>query len=179
MTNTPTRRPTTPTSQRRPPKGHRPMARHSYDKRIASHVAAAADKLRSTDPVLAESLDKISAPGGWQLLRPPSKTGGRTNLPIWTPVSVHAQLMKASADLAKDVNEGFKAYLAGEFTPDKPPRGRLSQGATEDRKNLNVRPNPELVQQIKDGADARAEELGWKPTPGVIALAWLRHKYGL
>ncbi|MFH9813479.1 hypothetical protein ACH4NI_35605 [Streptomyces olivaceus] len=179
MTNTPTRRPTTPTSQRRPSKGHRPMARYSYDKRIASHVVAAADKLRADDPVLAESLDKISAPGGWQLLRPPAPAGGRPNLAIWTPVSVRTQLMDASPDLAADVDEGFAAYLAGRFTPDKPPRGRLSQGATEDRKNLNVRPDPHLVQQINDSADARAEELGWKPTPGVIALAWLRHKYGL
>ena len=152
------------------------MSRRPYNPKIHADLITAAEILRDTNPDIATSIDQVAAHGGWELIRPDTT---RPTLAIWTPVSVRTQLMKTSTDLAADVNEGFAAYLAGRFTPDKPPRGRLSQGATEERKNLNVRPDPELVQQINDGADARAEELGWKPTPGVIALAWLRHKYGL
>ncbi|MFF8458864.1 hypothetical protein ACF06T_30515 [Streptomyces albidoflavus] len=169
--NTPTRRPGTRTDQRRPTKEHR-MPPRDYNPKIHADVIAAANALRDNKPELADSLDKIAARGGWALIRPES---AQPTLTIRLPTAIKDKIVAQSENLVRDIDEGLTEYLAGRFNPTWPGRTSPSHSATK----LNTRPDPELVQQVRDTAEERKDDLGWKPTPTAVALAWLRHKYGL
>nr|WP_192963596.1 hypothetical protein [Streptomyces sp. W9] len=175
VTNTPTRRPNTRTDPRRPTKEHR-MPRRPYNPKIHADLTTAASLLRDTNPDLATSIDKVTAPGGWEHIRPDTT---RPNVPIRLTTALKAQIEERTTDIAGDINEGLTEYLAGRFNPDAPVRARRNSGATEDQTIITPRPDPELVQQVKDTAEERSASLGWKPNVSAVALAWLRHKHGI
>ncbi|MGW2843981.1 hypothetical protein [Streptomyces sp. NPDC001274] len=150
-----------------------------------------ANALATTDaPAAAQALDaadaiaEVLAPQGWGLLRraealanpdsPPTP-----NLPIHMNKEIRETLKERAAakdtTLTADVNDAFRKFLAGEFVPGAPIRSRRNSGAAKG--NLNVTPDPALVQQVKDLAEAKSAEYGWTVTPARVATAYLMRKY--
>ncbi|KKZ72084.1 hypothetical protein XF35_40030 [Streptomyces platensis subsp. clarensis] len=157
------------------------MAR-STSESIRARLVVASDKLRPTDPLLADALDEVLAPRGWELLKlkPATRSGGNPNLAIPMPRDVREQLKAlASESLTADVNEAFTAFLAGKFVPDAPVRARRNSGATAETVNLNVTPDRDLMQQVKDIAPERTQEYGWTVTPARVAAAYLLQKHNI
>ncbi|MEU3656499.1 hypothetical protein AB0E67_27560 [Streptomyces sp. NPDC032161] len=158
---------------------------------LASTDAASADEVRAAADAIAEVL----APNGWGLLRRAETlanpgSASKPNLPIFMNKEIRETIksrnearreaLKSKAEakaatLSADVDEGFRKFLSGEFTPDAPIRSRRNSGA--EKGNLNVRPDPGLVQQVKDLADAKSAEYGWTVTPARVATAYLMKKY--
>ncbi|MFB7592412.1 hypothetical protein [Streptomyces sp. NPDC056169] len=156
------------------------MSRRPSIETVRARLIVASEKLRPIDPLLADTVDEVLAPGGWQLLKPPAaSTGGGHPLSIGMNRAVRDALHETSTSLSADVNEAFEEFLAGTFTPDAPVRARRNSGATAETVNLNVRVNPDLLQQVKDIAGERSDEYGWTVTPARVAAPYLLKKYEL
>ncbi|MFD3336078.1 hypothetical protein ACFWV1_26040 [Streptomyces sp. NPDC058700] len=150
---------------------------------IRARLIVASEKLRPTDPLLADTVDEVLAPGGWKLLKPPSTTATGKNLSIAMRREVRDELKDktTSTSLSEATDKAFEEFLAGTFVPDAPPaRARRNSGVTAETVNLNVRVNGDLLQQVKDIADERSAEYGWTVTPARVAAAYLlkKHKIG-
>ncbi|MEV8625270.1 hypothetical protein [Streptomyces sp. NPDC051079] len=155
------------------------MTRHTRES-IRARLVVASDTLRPDNPLLADAVDEILAPGGWQLLKPPATaTGSGKNIAMPMPSAIRDDLKAASttASLSADANEALTKFLAGEFVPPTPARARRNSGATADTVNLNVRVDADLVQKVTDIAAERSDEYGWKVTPARIAAAYLLQKH--
>ncbi|MEU9761830.1 hypothetical protein AB0D98_19200 [Streptomyces sp. NPDC047987] len=147
---------------------------------IAATDAPAAEEARAAADAIAEVL----APQGWSLLRRAESlanpaSAGAPNLPIHMNLEIRealkAKAAAKGATLTADVNEAFRKFVAGEFVPDAPIRSRRNSGA--EKGNLNVSPDADLVQQIKNLAEEKSAEYGWKVTPARVASAYLMKKY--
>jgi hypothetical protein len=100
-------------------------------------------------------------------------TPGATRNPMISR-AVRDQIRERAADLGRtvdqDIEEGFRKYLAGEFTPNNP----VWPGGT-DLAGLKVKPNDELFDEVKVAARDKRPVL----RPMQIGLAYLLHKYGI
>lgn len=163
MANTPRRPPNRPRSDRRPPRGHRPVP--DKDTTLRPRLAAAATKLRAiNEPDLADAIDDVLAPNGWGRLRRSDPTTSDTldrNMAMSMPIEWREQIKdRAKAkghQLADIVNEGLQKYLDGSFVPTLLERSR--RGAAPEKGNLNVRAKDalrEAVQQQEDSPGAAA-----------------------
>ncbi|MEV6165789.1 hypothetical protein AB0L71_28520 [Streptomyces sp. NPDC052052] len=148
---------------------------------IRARLAAASAKLTEAgSPDLAAAVDEVLAPNGWGLLRRTEENADTNpNLAIFMNKEIRESL-KAKAEakgttLTADVTEAFRKFVAGEFVPDAPIRSRRNSGA--EKGNLNVRPDADLLQQVKDLAEQKSAEYGWTVTPARVASAYLMRKY--
>lgn len=160
-----------------------PRSRRLTPETVRARLTVASDRLReSGDPDLAEAIDAVTAPRGWELLKKPAKeTTADPNMALWMNKAIkdaiHAKARAAGDSLPDVVDEGFRAFLAGDFVPAKPLRS--ARGSATPKDNLNVRPSKELRDQVEALCPERSAELGWKVTPGLVAAAWLYEEYGI
>lgn len=151
-----------------------------------------------TDEQYAEAVDAVLAPRGWELLKRPTVSAtARQNMGLYMAVAVKAALeAKARAEageaaqpgqpvkdpgtiLGEVVDEGFKHFIDGKFTPDRPVKKPRGQGPAITKMNLNVRADPALRDRAAELCPAKSVELGWTVTPGLVAMAWLFSEYGI
>lgn len=185
MDTAPTHPPNRSTGGGRPPKGPRMprSSRRPAPDVVRARLTVAADRLRTNgDTDLADAVDAVLAPRGWELLRKPEKTtAADPNLAIFMNKAVkdaiYTSAEEAGENLARVVEEGFRQFIAGEFVPAKPLRS--VRGSETVKENLNIRPSNELRQQVQALCPARSQELGWNVTPGLVAAAWLYEEYGI
>lgn len=175
MSNARTRPPSTRIGGR-PPKGPRPMATKS--EKLLTDIRAAAQKLRETDaPDLADTIDGLLGPSGWQDLRR-ALSPARPNEPIFIDAEALAAYQEAAAaagtNLSVVVTAGLRAFIDGNFSPATYPRRSKSSGPS---RNLNFRLSAELREEFKQAAAARKDELGYVTTIGHVAKAWLATMY--
>lgn len=143
------------------------MARTPAD-RSASSIRAtltqASAKLSAVgSPGLAEAVDAVLAPGGWELLRgtdPSRSEGTERNLAINIPETIRDQIRAAVNEdpemesVTAAVNHGFRLFLNGSFTP-AGRQGRSVDGSGA-RVNLNVRPSGQMRDQITQAGHSAA-----------------------
>jgi hypothetical protein len=184
VVNTPTTRPPNrPRSERRPPKGPSvARSRRLTPELTRARLTVASDTLRAGGhPDLAEAVDAILAPRGWELLKREVKDSGQPNLSISTHEPVKQAIEQAAAaagtTVTAVVDEAFRAFLAGEFEPTQPVRYR--RGTAPAKAVINVRPDAELRRQVEEAAQAKSAELGWRLNAGRIAVSYMVHKYGI
>lgn len=150
---------------------------------VRARLTVASERLAAAgDTDLAEAVDAVLAPRGWELLKKPAVTSAANpNMAMSMNKAVKdaiAAKAKAAGDnLASVVDEGLQAFLDGEFVPDKPLRS--ARGSSTAKENLNVRPSKELRDQVEAVCAVRSRELGWTVTPGLVAMAWLYSEYGI
>ncbi|WP_406502187.1 hypothetical protein OHA04_45250 (plasmid) [Streptomyces sp. NBC_01590] len=139
---------------------------------LRAQLAAAAARLQEVDsPALAAAVDTVLAPRGWAALRAtdPDGTAG-PNLSVMLDKAARDQIVAAAkaagTSVTDDVNEGYRSFLAGEYTPRKPVRARY--GASVERVNLNVTPVLSLRQQVEEQAGMSAAN---------VAADFLMRKY--
>ena len=201
MANAPTHPPNRSNHGGSPPKGPRrmPRSRRLDPAVVRARLTVLSDRLHrnEADADLAETVDAILAPRGWELLKKPAKpTTAEPNVALWMNKSIKEYLEAKARQEAKDeaeetgqpakdaatilaavVNEGWEKFLSGEFKPQKPLRS--ARGSATPKMNLNVRPKESLGQQVQAVCPAKSKELGWEVTPGLVAMAWLYSEYGI
>ncbi|WP_404974817.1 hypothetical protein [[Kitasatospora] papulosa] len=144
---------------------------------LRAGLTAASARLREVNsPDLAEHVDTVLALSMYELgsalnvdenlsIRIPTTARDRIVAAVEAAKQAAPQDEKEQHSVTADVNEGFTAYLAGEFTPSPPVRAR--RGTAEEKVTLNVRPDEALRQQVED--------TGVKPMH--VAMDWLMRKY--
>lgn len=199
MVNAPTHPPNRSNPGGSPPKGPRmPRSRRLTPDVIRARLTVAADRLRDGGGKdLAEAIDAILAPRGWELLKKPaSRSGAEPNMALFMNKAIKTALeVKARAEAAEEaertggkpkaaatilaavVNQGFEALLAGDFVPSQPVR--TVRGTSVEKSNLNIGPSKDLRDQVEKRCPALSAELGWEVTPGRIAMSWLYSEYGI
>jgi hypothetical protein len=199
LVNAPTHPPNRSNPGGSPPKGPRmPRSRRLTPDVIRARLTVAADRLRDGgDKDLAEAVDAVLAPRGWELLKKPaSRANTEPNMALFMNKAIKTALeAKARAEAAEEaertggkpkaaatvlaavVNQGFEAFLAGEFVPAKPVRS--VRGTSVEKSNLNIGPSKALRDQVEKLCPALSAELGWEVTPGRVAMAWLYSEYGI
>lgn len=156
------------------------MARTPADRSthsIRDTLTQASAKLAAVgSPGLAEAVDAVLAPGGWELLRgtDPSRTEGtERNLAINIPETIRDQIRAAVAadaemeSVTAAVNHGYWLFLNGSFIP-AGRQGRSVEGSGA-RVNLNVRPSGQMREQIVAAGHSAA----------AVASHYLMFRYGL
>ncbi|WP_331763214.1 hypothetical protein OG571_47660 (plasmid) [Streptomyces sp. NBC_01369] len=130
------------------------------NRELRTGLVAASDRLREVNsPDLAAWVDAVLAPRGWAALRAtdPDGTAG-PNLSVMLDRLARDQIVAAAeaagTSVTDTVNEGYRSFLAGEYTPRKPVRARY--GASAERVNLNVTPVLSLRQQVEEAAGMSA-----------------------
>ncbi|MFF8422904.1 hypothetical protein [Streptomyces sp. NPDC015680] len=142
------------------------------NRELRAQLAAASARLHEVDsPALAAAVETVLAPRGWAALRATDTDGtAGPNLSVLMDKAARDQIMAAAkaagTSVTDDVNEGFRSFLAGEFTPRKPVRARY--GAAVERVNLNVTPALSLRQQVEEQAGMSAAN---------VAADYLMRKY--
>lgn len=164
MANAPKTRPPSNRTSGRPPRGPRPVPTR---RNLRAGLTAASARLRDVNsPELAEHVDTVLALSMYEL---GSALNADENLSIRLPVTARDRIVagaeQAGRTVTADVNDAFTAYLAGEFTPTPPVRAR--RGATEEKVNLNVRPDGALRQQVEDTGTKAMH----------VAADWLMRRY--
>ncbi|MFI2620427.1 hypothetical protein [Streptomyces sp. NPDC018584] len=151
-----------------------------------ARLTVAADRLKQNgDDDLAEAVEAVLQPRGWELLKPPASTSGDPNVALFMSSTVKKALEEAAAEsgqapatvLAEVVNEGWRKFLAGEFMPSPPVRA--PRGKAPAKENLNLRPSGALKEQVEEAAKAASAEAGWQMSAGKIAMAYLFDEYGI
>lgn len=157
----------------RPPRGPTTLARPKKRPAQAQLLTEAAQFLDAAEkPEHAEAVREA--------LSDLTRTRVRADNPTFT-VYVHHETWQAAQQAAEGsgrsvpdlVEEGFATFLAGDFEPQKAPRGPGSEKDT-----FSVRAAQERRQEVTDYATAHAADLGWCPSPRQVAAAWLEHRYG-
>lgn len=200
MVNAPTHPPNRSNPGGSPPKGPRmPRSRRLTPDVIRARLTVLSGRLNSNkaDADLAEAVDAILAPRGWELLKKPaSRANTEPNMALFMNKTIKTALEeKARAEAAEEaertggkpkaaatvlaavVNQGFEAFLAGEFVPAKPVRS--VRGTSVEKSNLNIGPSKALRDQVEQLCPALSAELDWEVTPGRVAMAWLYSEYGI
>jgi hypothetical protein len=176
-------RPPAYSSGRRPPKGPTVAARPKPDALRASLITASEVLRQDGHAYLADAVDTVLEPRGWELLRPPAPTSSAPNLAIHMNVEIR-ELLKVKAkdagvSLSADANEAFREFLAGTFVPSKPIRSRRNSGA--EKGNLNLGPDADLLQQVqakvKELNEAKAYDFTLRPA-GIVSV-YLMQKYSV
>lgn len=188
MRHAPTRPPNHP-GGRRPPKG--PLVARSprlTPEIVRARLTVAADRLAERgDADLAEAVNAVLSPRGWQLLKPaPAGTGGgNPNLALFMSKTVKQRLEETAAEAGKEsgkkpatvlaevVNEGWQRFLDGEFEPVPPVRA--PRGKAPAKENLNLRPDGSLRERV----DEAAKQRGIGMSAGQIAVSYLFDEYGI
>jgi hypothetical protein len=154
---------------------------------VRARLTVAADRLAERgDKDLAEAVHAVLDTRGWELLKPPTSTGGgNPNVALFMSKSVKKTLEESAAEagreagkkpltvLAEVVNEGWQKFLDGEFEPVPP--ARAGRGKAPEKENLNIRPDGSLRKQVTEAALERGTGL----TAGQIAMSYLFDEYGI
>ncbi|MFF9628359.1 hypothetical protein [Streptomyces fradiae] len=128
------------------------------DRRLHHNLTAASAKLRETGaPDLAEAVDQVLAPGGWHALRRlenAATAAPNFSIPMRTADRDTAKRLseKAGESLTAIVEKRLTDFVAGTFDP-RVARATRNSGAAQATSNLNMRPNPDLVQQVRSRVD--------------------------
>lgn len=143
MANAPKKRPPTNTSGR-PPRGPRPV---TTDRNLRAGLTAASARLKEVNsPELATYVDTVLSVGTFRV----RESAAGDNLTIRLPITARDHIKQAAADMGVDltsvVEEGFRQFLAGDFTVRTANRDR--RGAAQAKVNLNVRPSEALHTQV-------------------------------
>lgn len=161
-----------------------PRTRRLTPSVVRARLTAAADKLtRDGEPELSDAVQAVLAPRGWELLKnlPATGTSEEPNLAMWMNKSikdaVQSRSLSAGEGLRDVVEEGLRRFVAGKFVPEKPLRS--ARGSATAKVNLNTRVTKTLLDQVAELCPARSEELGWRVTPGLVAMSWLYSEYGI
>lgn len=106
------------------------------------------------------------------------------NDPAFTVTGPSDLILRAqdvSPNLTRDVREGLKGFLAGEWAPEQPVRA--PHGSNILRGSISVRMPRDLVSQVNEVAAEYAQEHGFRGGRGYalnarqVALQWLARKY--
>lgn len=114
---------------------------------LRADLVAAAERLREVDsPKLAEAVDTVLTFGALQ----PYENQSAPNLSIRLPETARDRIVAGAkrdrVSVQSVVNEGLQEFLDGTFTPQAPTRDR--KGAASTKVNLNVRPEPGLMERV-------------------------------
>ena len=196
MANAPTRPPNRSRSERRTPRGPRPVALRPEDNKRVDQLTQASAHLRSEGKAeWADTVDFVLSPEGasfvnrlrLQRLRQEGDEGKfGQNLAIAMPLVVREEIKANVAKLARDTPgekitvsteaaKALEAFLAGEFIPDRPQRA--AHGTAEKVGNLNVRLDPDLRQRAENVGADHAAEFGWAPRASHIIARWLVQRF--
>ena len=180
MANAPTRPPNTSRYGRRPPRGPRHVASD-----LRSRLKKASAQLKTDGhPELSAAVDAVLAPGGWSKLRAEPGTASASNLPLYMPASLR-EALKTAADqmdvsLGALVTEGFRAAVAGAWTPPPAPaRSSRGSAAGQGKVNLNVRVDDASRSAVEEALPRLAAEAGGRLSLTSIAIAWLTDELGV
>jgi hypothetical protein len=130
------------------------------DKQLHHDLTAASTKLRETGAGdLAAAVDQVLAPGGWHALRRlenAATAAPNFSIPMRTEDrdTVKRLAEQAGESLTAIVERRLTDFIAGTFDP-RVARATRNSGAAQATSNLNMRPNPDLIAQVR----ARVEEL--------------------
>lgn len=159
-----------------------PQSRKEKDEQAVALVREAANTLRQegrTD--LADAVDSTLSVDHLALLKRAAWSAakeGVTNLPMYMGEAERAHI-KDSIDAQRRTNpdapnlegravEALNKFLAGQFTPTRPPRGVPG-------KKVNL--NSAIDEALRDRANAHgedlADELGWKPSAAQVVRSYL------
>lgn len=169
MANAPKNRPPTTRSDRRSPRGHRPVPTNPD---LRAQLAAAAARLRKVNSRSnAEAIEQLLAPRGWVALRDtdPARSAGPSYVVLLSKADrdhIVAAARGAHTAVTDLINEGFVKVLAGEYVPRKPPRAR--PGSTEEKVALNVSPSMSLRQQVEEATGMSSAH---------VAADYLMHRF--
>lgn len=175
------------------------MPRRLTPEVVRARLTTAAGHLRDDGKTdLAEAVDAVLGPRGWELLKPTVPAGARVNLALYMATTVKAALVaKAQAEalaeaeetglpprdpgnvLGEVIDQGFQRFVRGEFVPERPVKKPRGRGPQIVKANLNVRADQNLRDQVAERCPAASAELGWTVTPGLVAMAWLFSEYGI
>lgn len=136
-------------------------------------------------PRIAEAVEAVLAPGGWQELQ---AEGGEGVFTTNVPLTIRASLRDAIKDASKRslktrnlsalVSEGYGKVLEGSWMPPAPSRPqRMAPG--DSRVVLNVTLDDKLRKDLRAQFGRLQEELGYKVTEGGTAVAYLRHRLSI
>jgi len=190
--NTPTGRPPGRSDGRRPPKGRAPLpAAPKYDKVLADlptarkALAVLRDAGRSDlAVVVGRTIDfaQEAAERGVNKRRTDSQIVQGKTLRVVEAFRTHvheqARLDEGGKALWETVEDGFRDFLAGRWTPDKPQRA--PRGSNLEKKGLSVRVDGDLWDAVntkgKDPAEVAAR--GYSLTAEQIGIATLYRRFG-
>ena len=133
---------------------------------LRADLVAAAERLREVDsPQLAEAVDTVLTFSALQPYQERSEPNLTIRMPETSRDRIVAGAKRDRVSVESIVNEGFQAFLDGKFTPPPPTRDR--KGTASKKVNLNVRPQPELMERVAKS--------GLKPMH--VAADYLQRKY--
>ncbi|MFH9236005.1 hypothetical protein [Streptomyces globisporus] len=117
------------------------------DRNLRAGLTAASARLKEVNsPELATYVDTVLSVGAFRVRE--SELGD--NLTVRLPITARDRIKQAAADMGIDVTsvveEGFRQFLAGDFTVQAGTRER--RGAAQTKRNLNVRPAEVLQEQV-------------------------------
>lgn len=110
-----------------------------------------------------------------------SSQSGDPNVAIPIDSGLHLRAYDGSENLTADVLEGWEAFLAGRFDPERPQRA--AHGAGQAKSVLNIRASKEKLAEVEAAADRLVAERDWPTGRGYklnarqIAVQWLARKY--
>lgn len=183
MANTPTRPPNRKPGGR-PPEGPSVALsqRRLTPETVRARLTVAAERLDGLgEAELAEAVNAVLAPRGWELLKKHLAKQSNANMSLFMNKDIKDAIVAAALDsggnLTDDVDRAFRLFLAGEFTPKPPIRSR--RGSNLEKANLNVRPSGTFRDQAEELAQERSAKLGWKASASRVAISYLLEKYGI
>lgn len=152
---------------------------------LRSRLKKASAQLKTDGhPELSAAVDAVLAPGGWSKLRAKPGAASTSNLPLHMPAPLRDAL-KAAADqmdvsLSALVTEGFRAAVAGAWTPPPAP-ARSSRGSAEGQSkvNLNVRVDDAARSAMEEALPRLAAGTDGRVSLTSIAIAWLTDELGV
>lgn len=179
-------RPPNHRSERRPPRGPRPVPLTPREQQWKARIEAARDKLTELgEKDLAEAVNYTLTRSGAALLtkieREKMDARGVVgyNVALYMREHERDHLQRASKarqetdedfTLSKLAETGVRLYLTGKFTPNRPERAKPGSGAGV---NLNVRVDKSLKTDADKLGKSQAAELGWTPTTAIVIKQYL------
>nr|WP_202446850.1 hypothetical protein [Streptomyces sp. SID5468] len=139
-------------------------------------LVRAADKLNEVgEAQLAEAVRQVLPPVTYEEDGP----GGDAVLSLWIRKSTMQAAQRDASErgqtVAGIVDAGFTALLAGQFKPTKQPKAPA--GSADPKGTTSIRLSATRQAQVADYVNEHADDLGWKPSPAQVAVAWLEHQY--
>jgi hypothetical protein len=185
VANAPTRPPGRSRYGRRPPRGPRlvPLSRRDQDR--VEQLRQASAHLRETGaPKLADAVDFVLTDEGANFigrLRWKETADENPNLALSMPTVLRDAIKAGASAQGKNLTTqavvALNAFLAGDFVPERPERGK--PGTVAPKSNLNVRVNAELRARVDEHGRKLMEDgvLDWAPLTSHVLKAWYAQKF--
>lgn len=128
----------------------------------------------------ALDVEKLAAPGGWEVLRKAFQSRSVTPLSPTVDKRVKDALMAVRDDFEVSfqtvANEGLEAVKEGRWIPAKPVP--LPPG-TAQKASLSVSVDSELLEEVRELLPGLSQEAGYRVTVGGIIIGWLMEEFGV